>query len=80
MMGATKNPNSSWVAQQVRNLLVELDDRHRSVRFLIHDRDAKFCRPFDEVLPSEGVKVIESPIRAPRANAFAERWVQTARF
>jgi transposase InsO family protein len=79
IVGVTRNPNSSWVTQQARNLLMELDDRHQRVRFLIHDRDAKFCGPFDELFRSEGVKIIETPVRAPRANAFAERRVRTAR-
>jgi putative transposase len=58
-----QEPDSAWVTQQARNHVV--GERLRGVRFLIRDRDGKFSGPFDEVFRSEGVKVIESPIRAP---------------
>jgi hypothetical protein len=58
---------------------MELNDRRLSTRFLLRDHDAKFTRPFDDVFRSEGGQVIRTPIRAPRANAHAERWVQTVR-
>jgi transposase InsO family protein len=75
--GITANPDSGWMTQQARNLSIER--RLENVRFLIHDRDAKFSGPFDEILRSERVRVIKTPIRAPRANAVAERWVRTVR-
>src|SRR5450759_3657744 len=76
---ATSSPNSVFVTQQARNLAMCLSDEGASVKFLIRDRDAKFSRSFDDVLASEGVRVIRTPIRAPNANAFAERWVETLR-
>jgi transposase InsO family protein len=75
----TSKPNTAWMLQQARNLLMELDDRNQPVRFLIHDRDAKFPHAFDALLSNEGVKVIRTPVRAPNANAHMERWVGTVR-
>jgi putative transposase len=72
-------PDAAWMLQQARNLLMELDDHDRQVRFLIHDRDAKFPRAFDALLESDGIKVIRTPVRAPNANAHMERWVGTVR-
>ena len=77
VVGATAHPDSAWVSQQARNLAI--DERYSGVRFLLRDRDAKFSGPFDEVLRTEGVRIIRTPIRAPRANAFAERFVGTLR-
>ena len=79
LAGVTANPNGPWVAQQARNLLLALGERGRGVRFLLRDRDANFCRNVDDVFRSEGAKVLLTPVRAPRANAYAERWVGTVR-
>jgi transposase InsO family protein len=75
--GCTANPDGSWVAQQARQLAWSLPERATPARFLIHDRDSQFTHAFDRVFRSEGVEIIHTPFRAPKANAFAERWVGT---
>jgi putative transposase len=79
LAGCTTNPDGAWVTQQARNLTFDLDERAQPLWFLIHDRDAKFCGPFDEVFATEGLQVVRTPIRAPRANAISERWIRTVR-
>jgi transposase InsO family protein len=76
---STRNPDASFVTQQARNIVIQLADEGQPVRFLIRDRDTKFSRSFDDVFASAGIRVIRTPIRAPNANAFAERWVETLR-
>jgi len=75
----TPNPDGAWVAQQARNLVMLLGEQEPRFRLLIHDRDTKFSGAFEEVFRSEGIEVIRTPIQAPNANAFAERWVRTVR-
>ena len=78
-IACTAHPDGAWVTQQARNLLMQLGEHERRFRLLIHDRDRKFSRGFDEVFRSGGIEVIRTPIQAPNANAFAERWVRTVR-
>ncbi len=79
LAGCTSNPDGAWVTQQARNLVMALDDRDRPLGSLLHDRDTKFTAAFDEVFRAQSVRVIKTPIRAPNANAHAERWVRTVR-
>src|SRR5438128_1054683 len=76
LAGVTEHPRADWVTQCARNLTIALEGSSR-MKFLVRDRDAKFVESFDKVFGCDGVKIIKTPIRAPRANA--ERWVQSAR-
>ena len=76
--GCTANPDGRWTAQQARQFAWTLQERRASL-LLIRDRDSKFTRDFDAVFASEGIEIIKTPVRAPKANAIAERFVRTVR-
>jgi putative transposase len=77
LAGCSSNPTGGWVTQQARNLGLELADQ--GARLLIRDRDSKYSGSFDEVLRSGGIRIVRTPVRAPQANAIAERFVRTVR-
>lgn len=77
IVGVTRNPDAAWTTQQARNLA--MDGALGNVRFLVRDRDSKFTQSFDDVFDSEGARIIKTPVRSPKANAFAERFVGTFR-
>ena len=81
ILGVTDHPTGAFVTQVARNLVSDLVDSGRSIKFLIRDRDrdTKCTTSFDEVFRSEGIRVIKTPVRSPRATAYAERWVRTVR-
>jgi hypothetical protein len=77
--GVTANPNQAWVSQQMRNLSWRLQDLRLPSRFMICDHDKKFPFAIENILAAEGVRVIRTPLQAPVANCYAERWVGSAR-
>jgi len=79
LAGITANPDSAWITQQARQVVWELGETAPPMRFLIHDHDTKFTATFDQVFESEGMEIVLTPYRAPKANAFAERWVRSVR-
>jgi putative transposase len=83
LAGVTDHPNGPWAVQRARELSMNRErgsvGRTSAPRFLVRDRDSKFTRAYDDVFAADGTQVITTPVQAPNANAFAERWVRTVR-
>jgi putative transposase len=79
VLGVTRYPTGAWVTQQARNLLMDLDERIDRFKFLVRDRDTKFCGAFDAVFTSIGIRILKTPPQAPRANSICERWIASCR-
>jgi putative transposase len=73
----TSHPTEEWMVQMARRATDTIDGSLRSMRYVLHDRDSKFCAAFQETLRSGGVQPLVLPARSPNLNAFAERWVRS---
>jgi putative transposase len=78
LVGVSAHPSGAWTTQAARNLLMDLGDRASSLKFLLRDRVSRFTRGFDAVFAADGIQVLTSPARAPRANAICERMIANA--
>ena len=79
ILGATEHPAQSWVVQQARNLIMDLEDAGIRVKFVLHDRDASFTAAFDAAFQAAGARVVRTAIQAPRMNSIMERWIGSCR-
>jgi hypothetical protein len=79
ILGIMPHPTGAWVTQQARNLLIDLDGKAEAIKFLIRDRDTKFTAAFDEAWHAADIRILNSPVQAPRANAVIERWIGRCR-
>jgi len=79
LAGITRHPTQEWMTQMARNAVDEEWGYLRRHRYVLHDRDTKFCADFRKTLATGGVKCLQLPARSPNLNAFAERWVRSVK-
>ena len=79
LAGITSHPDGRWVAQQARQLVWQFEETDTHFRCLIRDNDSKYTDAFDTVFESQETHIIPTPIRAPNANAYMERWIRSVR-
>jgi putative transposase len=79
LVRVTTYPSAVWTAQAARTLMMDLGDWATTIKFLLRDRDCRFTRTFDAVFAADGIQILTSPPRAPRANAICERMIGTLR-
>ena len=77
LAGITRYPTEEWMVQMARRVVDDIDDTLLPIRFVLHDRDSKFCASFRDTLRSAGIQSLSLPARSPNLNAFAERWVRS---
>ena len=75
--GLTPHPNERWMKQIARNVTMDDWGFLNNCRYLIHDRDTKYCQSFRDIIESGDVKTLPLPARSPNLNAFSERWVKS---
>lgn len=79
LAGITRNPTEAWITQMARNAVDDTAGGLRQCRYVLHDRDSKFCAAFDDGLATESIQTLKIPPRSPNLNAFAERWVPSVK-
>jgi putative transposase len=77
LAGITQYPTEEWMVQMARRAVDAIDGTLLPIRFVLHDRDNKFCASFQNTLRSAGIQPLTLPARSPNRNAFAERWVRS---
>ncbi len=79
LAGITSHPDGQWVAQQARQLIWKFEETETNFRCLIRDNDSKYTASFDTVFESQGTRIVPTPLQAPNANSYSERWIRTIR-